>query len=160
MNGKQDQKRGVVASDLQAAFDLLDEHVDLRQVDRDAPLRNNAVYTNGLALWMMVLQRLTPQGTLESSVKQLVESGSSLLPKNNKRVTEKTLSLNTAAFSNARQRLPLECVYWLHEQVSSSIIARHQSTAKGPRFFVIDGTTLSLTPTGEWDGLLSQTLIV
>lgn len=149
MDGKQAKKRKAVTSDLQAAFNLLAEHVDLKQVDRDAPLRNNAVYTNGLALWMMIMQRMTPEGTLESSVKQLLDSGSNLLPHNNKRVTEKTLSPNTAAFSNARKRLPLNCAYWLHDQVATSIISRYTPTSAGIRFFVIDGTTVSLTPTGE-----------
>lgn len=135
--------------ELQAAFKLLSDHVDLFEVDRLAPLRCNAVYTNGLAIWMMVLQRMTPQGTLESSVKQLLDSGSHLVPKN-KRVLEKTLSSNTGAFSKARKRVPLETVYWLCDQVASSIIRQHASASPdSPDYYLIDGTTLSLQPTGE-----------
>lgn len=137
----------VRVTELRAAFQLLSEHVDLQEVDQLDPLRSNAVYTNGLAIWMMVLQRMTPNGTLESSVKQLLDSGSSLLPKN-KRVSEKTLSSNTAAFSRARKRVPLESVNWLCDQVASSII-RHSPAASPNDFYVIDGTTLALQPTGE-----------
>jgi hypothetical protein len=133
--------------ELQAAFQLLSDHVELRSVDQFAPLRHNAVYTNGLVIWMMVLQRMTPEGTLESSVKQLLDSGSSLLPKN-KRVLEKTLSPNTAAFSKARKRVPLEAVEWLCDQVASSLI-RQYPASPGGRWFAIDGTTLALQPTGE-----------
>ena len=68
MDRKQATKCDAIVSDLQASFDLLSEHVDLQQVDRDAPLRNNTVYKNSLAIWMMVLQRMTPKGTLESTV--------------------------------------------------------------------------------------------
>ena len=68
MDRKQATKCDAIVSDLQASIDLLSEHVDLQQVDRDAPLRNNTVYKNSLAIWMMVLQRMTPKGTLESTV--------------------------------------------------------------------------------------------
>src|SRR5688572_10588028 len=111
----------VQVTEMQAAFELLSKHIDLREVDQFAPLRSNAVYTNGLAIWMMVLQRMTPEGTLESSVKQLLDAGSHLLPKN-KRVSEKSLSPNTGAFSKARKRVPLESVNWLCDQVATSII--------------------------------------
>jgi hypothetical protein len=142
-------KTDVQRTDMQAAFELLSEHVDLREVDQFASLRSNAVYTNGLAIWLMVLQRMTPEGTLESSVKQLLDSGSHLLPKN-KRVLEKTLSPNTGAFSKARKRVPLESVKWLCDQAATSIVSR-SPTAEGdtPRFYLIDGTTLALQPTGE-----------
>lgn len=135
------------AGELQAAFQLLSQHVDLGEVNEFAPLRSNAVYTNGLAIWMMVLQRMTPEGTLESSVKQLLDCGSHLLPKN-KRVSEKTLSPDTGAFSKARKRVPVEAVQWLCDQVAASIISR-SPPADDVGFFVIDGTTLSLQPTGE-----------
>lgn len=137
------------ACELEAAFQLLSQHIDLRQVNQVAPLRSNAVYTNGLAIWMMVLQRMTPQGTLESTVKQLLNSGSELLPQN-KRVLEKKLSSNTAAYSKARKRIPLEAVRWFFDQVARSIIRQSQpSSMEEPYFFVIDGTTLALQPTGE-----------
>lgn len=149
MRSKQAKQPNTFASDLQAAFDLLSEHVDLKQVDIDAPLASSAVYTNGLALWMMVLQRMAPNGSPESSVKQLLDSGSNLLPQNNKRVEEKNLSANTTTFSKVRKRVPLDRVYWLHDQVASSIISRYKPAPNAIRFFVIDGTTLSLTPNGE-----------
>lgn len=149
MGRKPTSKQDSQVAELQAAFQLLSEHVDLREVDQLAPLRSNAVYTNGLAIWMMVLQRMTPQGTLESTVKQLLESGCELLPEN-KRVVEKTLSSNTAGFSRARKRIPLETVDWFFDRVAWSIIRQSQPTsAKDPYFFVIDGTTLALQPTGE-----------
>ena len=141
------RKTDVQVTEMQAAFELLSKHVDLREVDQLAPLRSNAVYTNGLAIWMMVLQRMTPEGTLESSVKQLLDSGSHLLPKN-KRVLEKTLSPNTGAFSKARKRVPSESVNWLCDQVATSII-RLNPTAEALRFYLIDGTTLALLPTGD-----------
>ena len=148
MATKQSQQREVLKSDLQGAFNLLSEYVNLGDVNRLAPLRGNAVYTNGVALWMMVMQRLTPLGTLESSVKQFLHSDAKLLPSNNKRVTGKTLSSNTAAFSKARKRLPLDCAYWLLDHVASSIIQQYQPASPGLQFAVIDGTTLSLAPTG------------
>jgi len=135
------------AAELQAAFQLLSQYVDLREVEALAPLRSNAVYTNGLAIWLMVLQRMTPAGTLESSVKQLLDAGSDLLPQN-KRVVQKTLSADTGAFSKARKRLPVAVVEWMADQVASSII-RLSPPSDGLAFYLIDGTTLALQPTGE-----------
>lgn len=132
--------------ELQGAFELLSRHVDFRQLDEDAPLRANAVYTNGLAIWLMVLQRITPRGTLESTVKHLVERGSSLLPPN-KRVQEGSLSLQTGGFSRARKRVPLDRVRVLFDQVAESILGSGDSRPR--RWFLIDGSTLALQPTPE-----------
>lgn len=148
MSGPHSRQSDQLGSDLQAAFNLLRDFVDLREVDATFPLRSNAVYTNGLSIWLMVLQRMTPAGTLESTVKQLLESGSGLLRKN-KRVTEKTLSANTGGFSRARKRIPLEVTVWFCDQVTSAIIKQSRPVSSGVRYFAIDGTTLALSPTGE-----------
>jgi len=146
MTGTDARVNEVQLRELEGAFDLLSRHVDFRHVDQDAPLRANAVYTNGLAIWLMVLQRMTPRGTLESTVKQLVERGSSLLPPN-KRVEEGSLSLHTGGFSRARKRIPVDRVRVLFDQVTESILAAGASRSR--RWFLIDGTTLSLQPTPE-----------
>jgi hypothetical protein len=63
---------------------------------------------------------------------------------------EKTLSSNTGAFSKARKRVPLASVEWFFDQVTWSIIGQKlPAPTKDPYFFVIDGTTLALQPTGE-----------
>ena len=82
------------------AFELLRGLVDWSAADRAFPMRGNAVYTTSVVLWMLVSQRMNPEGSLESAVKRLIDTQPEILPRN-KRVLEKTLSAGTASYSRA-----------------------------------------------------------
>ena len=71
---------------------------------------NSMVYTHGVTLWMLILQRLGGGKTLNEVVSQIISHDRDLLP-DNKRVRENTLSGNSAAYSQARKRLPLETIF-------------------------------------------------
>jgi hypothetical protein len=71
-----------------------------------------------------------------------------LLPPN-KRLQEGTLSENSAAYSEARQRLPLAAVEFFAESVCRSLIDRTPPWQGERRAFLIDGTTITLPPTSE-----------
>lgn len=124
------------------------EHVDLSQADVNWPVRENAVDTTAVVLWMLIYQRSSPDASLEAAVKMLLQSPLDFLPRN-KRVTEGTLSTGSSASAVARQRLPQEAVEWFARQVSRSLIDAAPPAHGHRRVFLMDGTTLTLAPEPE-----------
>lgn len=106
------------------------------------------VYTTLVTLWMLVLQRLGGGKTLNEIVKQVILYSRDLLP-DNKRIREGTLSENSAAYSRARQRLEMETAERFAEHVCHSLIESSPPWFDGRRAFIIDGTTITLSPTDE-----------
>ena len=131
-----------------STFELLLQLVDLRKADEMMPLGPAAVYTASVVLWLLVFQRLQPSASLEVAVKHLVNSAPDFCP-NNKRIREKTLSIGTGSYSDARQRLPLEVAEWFANEVSRSIISTTGPTWGERRVFFVDGTTITLAPEKE-----------
>ena len=127
------------------AFELLRGLVDWSAADREFPMRGNAVYTTSVVLWMLVSQRMNPEGSLESAVKRLIDTQPDLLPRN-KRVLEKTLSAGTASYSRARTRLPSDAATWFAQRVSQSLIDATAPSWNGRRVYLVDGTTITLAP--------------
>lgn len=128
-----------------AAFAMLEKLVDWEALKRKFPVRENAVYTTIVVLWMLIYQRLNPDHSLEAAVKKLIAARPSFLPRN-KRVVEETLSSGTAGYSRARSRLPSEAARDLAKQVSQSLIDAAPASFDGRRVFMLDGTTLTLAP--------------
>jgi hypothetical protein len=83
-------------------------------IDPDARPSTKMVYTNGLTLWMLILQRLGGGKTLEEVVSHVLTHDRHLLP-DNKRVRENTLSENSGTYARGRQRLPLDTIYRFSE---------------------------------------------
>ena len=79
---------------------------ELREAfDPDDRPTTKMVYTHGVTLWMLILQRLGGGSTLSDLVTHVLEHGRDIFP-DNKRVREGTLSNNTSSYSQARKRLP------------------------------------------------------
>lgn len=112
------------------------------------PSGPNAVYTTLVTIWMMVLQRLGGDKSLDAIVKDVLSRSEGLLP-NNKRVRDKTLSGSTGAYSDARTRLKLETVEFLAERVCQSLIGMSSRALNNRLVFILDGTTITLAPTPE-----------
>lgn len=104
------------------------------------------VYTNGLTIWMLVLQRLGGGKSLNETISHVLAHDRDLLP-DNKRVRENTLSLNSAAYSQARKRLPLEAVFEFSSRVCEYLGQIGEPIIAGRRVFLLDGTTITLPPT-------------
>lgn len=134
------------AAEFDRAFAWFEGRVDWPEADRLFPLAAQAVYTTSVVLWMLIYQRMNPDASLEAAVKTLMASQPWILP-DNKRVREATLSSNTGGYSRARTRLPREPAQWLCDQISSSLIQSAEPSWKGRRVFLIDGTTMTLSPT-------------
>lgn len=143
--------KGLVPSDpvrdaeFDRSFEALQGLVDWSELDRLFPMRENAVYSTSIVLWMLVFQRLNSDSTLEAAVKMLLQTKPSFLP-DNKRVDENSLSPNTGAYSRARTRVGLEAAYWLHDHVAQSLIEATEPSFEGRRAYLVDGTTITLAP--------------
>jgi hypothetical protein len=104
------------------------------------------VYTTLVTLWMLTLQRLGGGKSMTAVIKDVLNNSRHLLP-NNRRVREGTLSEASGSYSQARKRLPIEIVQAFAERVSESLIERSPPWLRDRRAFIIDGTTMTLTPT-------------
>lgn len=103
------------------------------------------VYTHGVTLWMLILQRLGGGLSLSEVVSHILAHGRDLFP-DNKRVRENTLSDNSATYAQARKRLPLERVLDFSGRVCEHLVAISKPMIEGRRVFILDGTTITLPP--------------
>jgi hypothetical protein len=106
------------------------------------------VYTKGVTLWMLILQRLGKGLSVESAVSHIISHDRDLLP-NNKRVREETLSENSSGYQKARKNLPLDAIHEFSSAVCEYLGEQAQPLFASQRVFVIDGTTITLSPTPE-----------
>jgi hypothetical protein len=115
-------------------------------LDPDDRVTTRKVYTNGVTLWMLILQRLGGGKSLTEVVSQILTHDRDLLP-DNKRVRENTLSDNSAAYAQARKRLPLETILEFSNRVCNYLGQISGPVIDGQRVFILDGTTITLPPT-------------
>jgi hypothetical protein len=71
---------------------------------------NSCIFTLPLTIWLMVLQRLSEKGTLTTAVTELLHGNGRALLEPRKQVREDRISARTGAYSQARQRVPVEAV--------------------------------------------------
>lgn len=124
-----------------AAFELLQQWLDVEESDEIQPLGNATVYKTSVVLWLMLFQRLNPDASLKDSVEYFFANA----PKGtqaNRRLRNRTLSTGSSSYSDARKRLSIDVVQWFQNRLSNSIIETTQPSFNGKRVFLIDGTTL------------------
>ena len=97
---------------------------------------------------MLTLQRLGGGASLSAVVKVVRTYSKNLLP-NNKRVREGTLSKSSGAYSEARKRLPIAAAELFAKSVCDSLVDRSPSWFGDQRAYILDGTTITLSPTSE-----------
>ena len=138
----------VSQQELLTAIERLRQLMPEEELEEFQPSGPATVYTTMVTLWMLVLQRLGGGKTLNAVVKDILAENRGLLP-DNKRLREGTLSENSGAYSEARQRLKLEVVEQFANRVSNSLIDSSPPWFNGQRAFLLDGTTTTLAPTDE-----------
>jgi hypothetical protein len=134
-----------VASALNLLRSLTDAREQQRLLDPDQRETTKMVYTNGVTLWMLILQRLGGGKSLSEVVSQILTHDRDLLP-DNKRVRENTLSDNSAAYARARKRLPLETILEFSNRTCNYLGQISEPVIVGRRVFILDGTTITLAP--------------
>ena len=135
-------------SELTSAIEMLRSIIPDEELELLAPTGPATVYTTTLTLWMLILQRLGKGTSLNTVVKDVLSNSRQLLP-DNRRVRENTLSEKSGAYSDARKRLPLDVVEYFAKRVCDSFIQQTLSWFDDLRAFIIDGTTMTLSPTSE-----------
>jgi hypothetical protein len=107
----------------------------------------NGIYSARLVLWMMINQRLQAEGTLASSVEQLVQGRFDPLLSQCKRAREKNIGLSTGGYCGARQKLPKlllsRSMDELVERLRSRLLESSGSPLS-PRVYLLDGSSLQL----------------
>lgn len=160
-NQKRDLQNGVPSSpnasefrqeNLSSASTILRQLVGMDEVQYllDPNLRPSSrmIYTKGVTIWMLILQRLCKGATLEQTVSHVLEHDRHLLPKN-KRTEEFTLSANPSSYSAARGRLTIDEIRDFSDRVCNSFAQSSDPIVDGRRVFLLDGTTITLEPTAE-----------
>lgn len=144
-----DVERSISDTEFTSAVELLHRIIPSDEVGAFSLRHSPAtVYTTLATLWMLTLQRLGGGKSLEAIVKETLTHNRDIFP-DNKRVREGTLSLNSSAYSGARNRLPLEVVEQFADSVSQTIIDSCPDILNDRRAFIMDGTTFKLAPTSE-----------
>lgn len=139
-------EKHLTEEELCSAYELLRQLTPEHELLQLAPLGPTAVYTTLVTLWMLTMQRLNGGCSLASVVKVAQTYAKNLLP-DNKRVREKTLSKSSAAYSEARKRLPIKAAELFARSVCDSLVNRLPSWFGDQRAYLIDGTTMTLSPT-------------
>jgi hypothetical protein len=111
-------------------------------------VENSCIFTLPVTVWTMILQRLSTKGTLASAVGELVHGNGRALLSPCKRVVEDNISTATGAYSQARQRVPVEAVRRIAERTFEYL----HSLAEGSgslrdRLFILDGSSIRLSHT-------------
>ncbi len=135
-----------LASALKLLHKIINAPEQQALLDPDGRPSTKMVYTNGVTLWMLILQRLGGGKTLGEVVSQVLTHDRDLLP-DNRRVRENTLSENSGAYSNARKRLPLDTISTFSERVCNYLGEISEPIIGSQRVFILDGTTITLPPT-------------
>lgn len=113
--------------------------------------RHDGIYTPRVVIWMMMRQRLDPQGTLESTVAQLVLGHFDPLLSQCKRARERNVGVGTGGYGQARKNLPKILMERAVEEVVQRL--RNHLSERLPLLdrpvYVIDGSSIQLGPHPE-----------
>ena len=131
----------------QDAFSLYQRCISggvIEYLQKQAGVRvRRSIYTTPVVMWLMILQRLQPGGTLATGVEALLGGAADSLLSRCRRARHKRISRRTGGYSHARQRLPkLVC-----RQVAGELVLRLRemlNPAGGRMSYVLDGSSLEL----------------
>lgn len=128
----------------------------LERVQAEAGVRrNNSVYSAGVVLWLLILQRLHGGVPLQAVVLELLRGlPASFWPRPCKRIRDwqqhgKLPSCHNGAYNLARQALPLLVVQEACDRICNQLLAEteQRSLPTAPRAFLLDGSSMRLPHT-------------
>ncbi|MCX6635412.1 MAG: IS4 family transposase [Acidobacteria bacterium] len=123
------------------------------QLGAELKLRfHNGVYSLVVVIWLMIVQRPHPRGTLLAVVQEAVRQlPPGLVRRPCKRLREGSLSSHTGAYNQARQKLPREVVERVSDRIFEQLVAGTPEARPGlgRRLFLLDGSTLLMPNTPE-----------
>jgi hypothetical protein len=114
--------------------------------DLDARSLSRMLYTNIVPLWLLILQRLGGDKTLDETAARLISHGLDLWP-DDQSVRQVWGSENTRASASARTRLLHQHIRDTSERICHHLSEMSPGVLDGRSVFVIDGTTIILPST-------------
>jgi len=115
--------------------------------EHDLPTRKG-IYVLPMVVWLMMYQRLQPDGSLASAVLYLAQGGARQLypPDSDKRIRDDKISAHTGGYCRARQRMPIPVASQVNDHMFEKLRGLLQQDRPDPQrpVFVIDGSTLQL----------------
>jgi hypothetical protein len=110
-------------------------------------IENSCIFTLPVTTWLMIMQRLSPKGTLATAVTELIHGNGRELLAPCKQVREERISANTGAYSQARQRVPVEAVRRVAERTFQQLHEIASESGLRHRLFLLDGSSIRLAHT-------------
>jgi putative transposase len=110
-------------------------------------IENSCIFTLPVTIWLMVLQRLSQKGTLATAVTELLHGNGRELLKPCRQVRENRISAGTGAYSQARQRVPVEAVRRVAERTFEQLHRISPQDTLRDRLFLLDGSSIRLAHT-------------
>jgi hypothetical protein len=103
------------------------------------------VYGAPVVLWLMMLQRLHPLGTLAAAVQLLIQGAAAPLMQNCRRVRRGRISARTGGYCQARQKLPTLLCRNVSREITEQLRKLLGLEDPGvPRVYLLDGSSLEL----------------
>lgn len=102
-----------------------------------------------VTLWYLIWQWLQPRHTLQTVVHDARRGGADQLCPQAKPLSKFIKSRATTAYSNARQRLPLEWISQAFSQLAAASLALGQGRSQDLPVELLDGSTKRLRPYGD-----------
>jgi hypothetical protein len=110
-------------------------------------IENSCIFTLTVTSWLMIMQRLSPQGTLATAVSELIHGNGRELLEPCKRVRDENISAGTGAYSQARQRVPVAAARRITEQTFEQLHEISSENGLRDRLFLLDGSSIRLMHT-------------
>ncbi len=106
------------------------------------------IFTVPVVIWLMISQNLHDRGTLSVAVAQVVQGlPRTLVPRRSKRMRQRKISAHTGGYNQARQKLRLEVVRKVHEEIFQQLTAAERTGTADLQIFILDGSTLLMPNT-------------
>ena len=97
-----------------------------------------SIYTAQVVIWLMIVQRLQPRGTLATGVGALLAGAADRLLSDCERVRQRRISRRTGGYSRARKRLPgLLCKQVVQELVTRLRQILHPAQTRQLMFWTV-----------------------
>ena len=106
-------------------------------------------WTPLIALWYLIWQRLQPRHTLQAVVTDARRGGADRLCTKGKALSADIKSQATTAYSDARQRLPLDWVRQCFGQLATALLSLGEGRSPDLPVELLDGSTQRLRPHGD-----------
>jgi len=112
---------------------------------RDLEIVENAcIFTLRVTTWMMLMQRLSSGGTLDTAVSELLNGNGREILEPCRKVNEGNISANTGAYNRARQRMPEEAARRVARRSFEQLHAIRSGSGWRERLFLLDGSSIRL----------------